>query len=1036
MKIKFGQGDEYSDDKSALRSSDNIKTQGSIYNRLKQSSVIKAGVASQKILKNMCVTWGKSKSISLASFVDVNNPAIGVAFTDIERGETNVFITEGYIHDPDNFDWSYPANTTLFIGKSGELSPIPPERFSIQKMGYIVDRHTVYINVGPQILIEETIPRPTPTPTPTPTPIPFCAEIQCPEEFCAEIQCPEEFFTVWASGGADGTYQISNNGFAIYQNILSPITTVTDWYKIYAGGWFTPSVGGLKKDNTLWLWGNNYYGSLANEYSSVPYSTEPIQEATSSTDWCRVSINGHSFGIKKDGTLWGWGFNSYGYRLGLGDNCFDNIYIPEQIGIDDTWQHVTTTNYSSAGLKKDGSIWTWGVNWSGELANGSYDYNYEPTQEISSSFDWCHVDGGANSFGHMVALKVDGTLWAWGGNYNGRIGDGTTDYALSPVQEITNSNQWSCAFAGRWTSAGIKSDGTLWMWGGSGSGQVGTCCFSSVLIPTQECTYSNNWKKVSLSYHSIGLKTDGTLWAWGFNRFNRLPIGDRQFRILPTQETRSFNDWADIAVNYNHTFALRQTETGWTGNIINGTVRFDYIARLYVYGGVGPYSIVNYILPQGLEATMIDSQFGIISISGIPDSESINFDAEIYVQDSQGEIIVVKETVDITYDNGSLWLFNDYPTLGRFPSLPSNTSNYYDGTLDRSYSDCRLLRESDALNNWEKLAVHTFSVSAIKDDGSLWSWGCVPLGDNAYSYSNCFAPPAQEIFQDSWCDIGRSFFSTHAIKKDGTLWGWGSNTAGELALGYNSGIIPCSPIQEITSSNQWDKLLELNSSNVGAIKKDGTMWLWGNNSCFALTQLGSNSCFPCPLQETTSTNSWVTGALSSSGAGIKSDGTLWTWGSNQCGQLASGSCFANRRVPQMELTSSSNWCSVSVDSNSMSALKNNGTLWSWGRDRNGNSGLGDGYLGCTVTSPVQEISSSNNWIVLSRHNWQSAGIKNDNTLWVWGRERSIPISKTPPTSANNSVTSPTQEAHSSTNWCTVSVRSGTIAALKCKDECS
>lgn len=137
-----------------LSSSKEVKVQDSFYNRNKQSSVVEFGTSLERIPKNMCVMWEKDKTVSIASYVNINSPAIGVALHDINRGENNLVITEGYIHDPVNFNWSEPPNTSLFVGKNGFLSTIPPDRVSIQKMGYIVDSNTVYISIGPQILID------------------------------------------------------------------------------------------------------------------------------------------------------------------------------------------------------------------------------------------------------------------------------------------------------------------------------------------------------------------------------------------------------------------------------------------------------------------------------------------------------------------------------------------------------------------------------------------------------------------------------------------------------------------------------------------------------------------------------------------------------------------------------------------------------------------------------------------------------------------------------------------------------------------
>ena len=180
----FGESNKViKDGDNFVTTEDNLLAQGSFFNRNKVATHRVDGLALQNIAKYECVTWsGPQRKISRASSLDVNNPAIGVMVEGVSRHQVSQFITKGYIHDPTRFNWNEPPNTYLFLGVDGTLTTKPPLRACIQRMGYIVDRRTVYIDIGRQVLIDPLfIPAPE---------IPFRADVACPAEYCAEITCP------------------------------------------------------------------------------------------------------------------------------------------------------------------------------------------------------------------------------------------------------------------------------------------------------------------------------------------------------------------------------------------------------------------------------------------------------------------------------------------------------------------------------------------------------------------------------------------------------------------------------------------------------------------------------------------------------------------------------------------------------------------------------------------------------------------------------------------------------------------------------
>ena len=183
-------------------------------------------------------------------------------------------------------------------------------------------------------------------------------------------------------------------------------------------------------------------------------------------------------------------------------------------------------------VKSDGTLWAWGWNAYGQLGDGTTNSQVSP-EHIGTASNWASVSAGAL---HTVALKSDGTLWAWGDNYYGELGDGTTTNQQSPEQIGTATN-WASVSAGEYHTVAVKSDGTLWAWGWNAYGQLGDGTTNSQVSPEQIGT-ATNWASVAAGeYHTVALKSDGTLWAWGWNAYGQLGDNTTTDRYSPEQIT-------------------------------------------------------------------------------------------------------------------------------------------------------------------------------------------------------------------------------------------------------------------------------------------------------------------------------------------------------------------------------------------------------------------------------------------------------------------------------------------------------------------
>lgn len=264
--------------------------------------------------------------------------------------------------------------------------------------------------------------------------------------------------------GLNSGGQLGNNTTV---NSSSPVQigSLNTWEIIQAGGVHGAAI---KTDGTLWSWGDNGRGSVGD--NTTVSRSSPVQVGAL-TNWAQLSASTYaSASIKTDGTLWGWGENNVG---NLGDGTTVRRSSPVQIGALTDWAQVSLNSIASdascIAVKTDGTLWSWGNNSNGQLGTNSVVLRSSPVQ-VGVLTNWLKPSTG---FSHVIALKTDSTLWSWGRNFNGQLGHGNTIDRSSPIQVGALTN-WSLKLgAGDNHSSAIKTDGTLWAWGNNFAGGLG-----------------------------------------------------------------------------------------------------------------------------------------------------------------------------------------------------------------------------------------------------------------------------------------------------------------------------------------------------------------------------------------------------------------------------------------------------------------------------------------------------------------------------------------------------------------------------------
>jgi len=583
----------------------------------------------------------------------------------------------------------------------------------------------------------------------------------------------------------------------------------------------------LKSDGTMAAWGDDTYGQ-----STVPSSLSGV---------IAISAGGYfSLALKSDRTVVAWGRNDTG-QLNIPSGLSEVIAI-------------SAGDFHSLALKSDGTVVAWGWNYYGQSTvpsglSGVTAIAAGGGHSLALKRDGTVVAWGRNDYGqstvpsglsgvtaiaagfyaHSLALKSDGTVVAWGNN---ALGQSTVPSGLSGVTAIA---------AGSFHSLALKSDGTVVAWGDNAWGQ---CNVSAI----------GELRSVKISAgvgYTIGSTSDGTLWTWGANNLGQLGDGTTTNSTVP--EKRGINNnWISIAAGDFHTVAIQSDGKLWAwGENVAGEL--GYTSTETCQGPLGSTPPCSTSPGQ----VGIDSDWVSIAAAG-------------------ADTVALKS-------NGTLWAWgaNDYGQLG-------------DGTITDRHDPTQ---ESSHSNNWVSIAAGGLNTVAIQSDGTLWSWGMNRYGQLGDGTTTNSTVPEKRGINNKWLSIAAGSEFTMAIKSDGTLWTWGRNHTGQLGHTSSDSCAPetdpCSTSPgQVGSDNKWISIAAGWSHSV-ALKSDGTLWAWGSNGTgqlghTSLETCGGNPCSLSPGQVGTDTD-WVSiTAGPSHTMALKSDGTLWAWGSNSSGQLGDG----------------------------------------------------------------------------------------------------------------------------------------------------
>jgi alpha-tubulin suppressor-like RCC1 family protein len=623
------------------------------------------------------------------------------------------------------------------------------------------------------------------------------------------------------------------------------------------------------------------------------------------------------------------------------DQCMNGVCVATMPCNHPAYIAVAGSDTHACAIRANGSLWCWGDNSVGQIGDETPTFRYSPSHVGSATWTTIAANGSAT-----CGVQTDGSLWCWGYDPGLRFGTGRVGDEHTPTR-VGDANQksWSAVAIGTDFGCGLQTDQSLWCWGNGNNGQLGGPVLGYRGLPRR--LGSASWTRIAAGGRTAcGIRVDGSLWCWGSNNLGQAGVGSATDPIAEPTEITAPADWKEVAVGDNHACAIDGKGGMWCWGDNSNAQLGD---SLMVPKSASPVGVAT-----GSMWTTVSSSYG--------------------------------HSCAISKTDGTLWCWgwNNYGVLGK----PGGTAT--------------VPQQVDA-STWKAVAAAPSNTCAIHTDGSLFCWGAGgALGNGDIGVNNASVPTA--VSQNACTDGTATCTASERCAYDTTngvtcpckpgFAGMmcanvdecaaqtdtcGAHTActdtiGSFTCPCQSGYVGdgnvCAPA--------FTRVALGDNDHACGIDVNQHLFCWGNDQ---YGQLGVVSAATPNAALQVGAATWLTvDAAGNYTCGIQTDHTLWCWGANNgTGTIGQPDTTVSVSTPT-QVGVDMDWVEVATGIDHACARKSGGTIWCWGGDAYGALGIGNGSH---VNVPTQ-VGTDTDWIRIAARWLESCGIRANDSLWCWG----------------------------------------------------
>jgi alpha-tubulin suppressor-like RCC1 family protein len=763
----------------------------------------------------------------------------------------------------------------------------------------------------------------------------------------------------------------------------------------------------LTNTGTVWAWGGNSCGQVGD--GTTTRRLTPV--SLSLTNIVAIAAGGqHALAMQADGTVYVWGRNDFGQ---LGNGGTTNNPTPT---INTSFASASAIGggfYHTLVVKSDGTVWGAGSNANGQLGVASLTSQLTPVQMGGSLTTAVAAVGGEN---HSVILLADHTVRAVGLNNHGQLGNASTTTTSTPVT-VSGLTSVKEIGAGKWDSGALKTDGSIWTWGYNFDGQVGDGATGDRTTPAHSTTSTGLTFGQTFGFghfHTIVADDTGVVWGWGYNALGMVGDGTTTTRFTPVAISGPGYAWNMPPVGFAPapgTYTTAQTVTLTNNSGVAATIRYTTDGTTPTASSTAytaPFSvahtttIIAATFATGYQPTpttgLYTMNFGTLAAPTLTPGAG-NYITSVSVTMSAAAGTTIRYTTDGNTPTTTSAIYTapvvvtlpatlkakafhpDYIASGvtsaaytlqvAAPTLTPTAGTYAAGQLITISCDT-----PGADIHYRLDGVDPTQNDPVIASGGQLVMGSVTLTARAWKTGLTVSPVSSATYvvtgNVATAMVSGGWAHSLVLRNDGTVWAWGDDSYTQLGDGTANGRGYAVPVAGLTGVQR----VAAGSSHNLALMADGTLQAWGANLNGRIGD-GTTTWRSRPVAVPGLTTV-VAIAASQHSLALKADGTLAAWGTNGNGQL--GDTSTVDKASPVAVSGLTGVTAIAAGASHSLAVKSDGTVWAWGL--NGNGQLGDGTT--TQRTTPTAVSGLTGIQAVRGGYASSAALATDGHVWAWG----------------------------------------------------